>query len=60
MSEKCHVWMAPGWQEEPSRRGLGRCSHAIVMTGYKRVPGVSKETAPCGLNALETVHPLHS
>lgn len=33
---------------------------AIVMTGYKRVPGVSKETAPYGLNALETFHPLHS
>lgn len=39
----------------------GAClQDAIVMTGYKRVPGVSKETAPCGLNALETFRPLHS
>ena len=39
----------------------GACPQdAIVMTGYKRVPGISKETTPCGLNALETFHPLHS
>jgi len=39
----------------------GACPQdAIVMTGYKRVPGLSKKTAPCGLNGLETFHPLHS
>jgi hypothetical protein len=39
----------------------GACPQdAIVMTGYKRVPGASKEATPCGLNALETFHPLHS
>src|SRR6266478_4359898 len=31
MSEKCHVWTAPGWQEESSHRRLGRCSHVFGL-----------------------------
>src|SRR5262245_4732985 len=31
ISEKCHVWTAPGWQEESSRRRLGRCSHVFGL-----------------------------
>jgi hypothetical protein len=27
----CHVWTAPGWQEESSRRRLGRCSHVFGL-----------------------------
>src|SRR5262245_27412837 len=30
-SEKCHVWTAPGWQGESSRRRLGRCSHVFGL-----------------------------
>ena len=33
---------------------------AIVMTGYKRVPGVSEETILSGPDSLKTFHPLHS
>ena len=33
---------------------------AIIMVGYKRVPGVSGETAPSGSGALKAFHPLHS
>jgi hypothetical protein len=28
---KCHVWTAPGWQGESSRRRLGRCSHVFGL-----------------------------
>ena len=31
MSVSCHVWTAPGWQEETSRRGLGRCCHVFGL-----------------------------
>jgi len=30
---------------------------AIVMTGYKRVPGVSEETNPSGSDSLKAFHP---
>jgi hypothetical protein len=30
-SEMCHVWTAPGWQEESSRRRLGRCGHVFGL-----------------------------
>jgi hypothetical protein len=30
-TEKCHVWTAPGWQGESSRRRLGRCSHVFGL-----------------------------
>jgi hypothetical protein len=30
MSQKGHVWTAPDWQEESSRRRLGWCSHAFI------------------------------
>jgi hypothetical protein len=33
---------------------------AIVMVGYKRVPGVSDETTPSGSDVLKAFHPLHS
>jgi hypothetical protein len=31
MSALCHVWTAPSWQEESSRRRLGRCSHVFGL-----------------------------
>jgi hypothetical protein len=31
MSQRCHVWTAPGWQEESSRRRLGRCCHVFGL-----------------------------
>jgi hypothetical protein len=31
MSALCHVWTAPGWQEESSRSRLGRCSHVFGL-----------------------------
>ena len=31
MSQMCHVWTAPGWQEKSSRRRLGRCSHVFGL-----------------------------
>src|SRR5271165_5042056 len=31
MSEKCHVWTAPSWQGESSRRSAGRCSHVFGL-----------------------------
>jgi hypothetical protein len=30
-SEKCHVWTAPSWQGESSRRIAGRCSHVFGL-----------------------------
>jgi hypothetical protein len=32
----CHVWTAPGWQEESSRRRLGRCSHVFGLLARLR------------------------
>jgi hypothetical protein len=31
MSQKGHVWTAPSWQGESSRRRLGRCSQIIDL-----------------------------
>src|SRR5271165_247494 len=31
MSQKCHVWTAPSWQGESSRRSAGRCSHVFGL-----------------------------
>jgi hypothetical protein len=28
---KGHVWTAPGWQEESSRRSIGRSSHVFGL-----------------------------
>ena len=30
-SQKCHVWTAPSWQGESSRRVAGRCSHVFGL-----------------------------
>ena len=31
MSQRCHVWTAPGWQEKSLRRRLGRCCHVFGL-----------------------------
>src|SRR4029077_17959780 len=31
MSAKCHVWTAPSWQRESSRRVAGRCTHVFGL-----------------------------
>src|SRR5262245_17351794 len=31
MSQKCHVWTAPGWQGLSSRPQAGRCSHVFGL-----------------------------
>jgi hypothetical protein len=33
---------------------------AIVMTGYKQVPGIPEETIQSGSNSLRAFHPLHA
>ena len=33
---------------------------AIVMTGYRQVPGVPEETSPSGSDSLKAFHPLHA
>src|SRR5262249_44603941 len=62
MSALCHVWTAPGWQEESSRRRLSRCSHvfglfcAVHMTaGHNALRGSGPSQFPAFENAMAQV-----
>ena len=62
MSALCHVWTAPGWQEESSRSRLGRCSHvfgllnAVHMTaGHNAFRGSGPGQNPAFENAMAQV-----
>src|SRR6516162_7154867 len=62
MSAMCHVWTAPGWQEESSRSRLGRCSHvfgllnAVHMTaGHNAFRGSGPGQNPAFENAMAQV-----
>jgi hypothetical protein len=62
MSALCHVWTAPGWQEESSRSRLGRYSHvfgllnAVHMTaGHNALRGSGPGQNPAFENAMAQV-----